>query len=51
LKEPAIVNLGWTTTFTPELLRKNLDADDGRRSGLLEHRIETTFHVISIHIG
>jgi len=24
-KSPALVNLGWTTTFTPELLRKDLD--------------------------
>ena len=24
-KSPALVNLDWTTTFTPELLRKDLD--------------------------
>jgi 3-hydroxyisobutyrate dehydrogenase len=24
-KTPALVNLDWTTTFTPELLRKDLD--------------------------
>ena len=24
-KSPAMVNLDWTTTFTPELLRKDLD--------------------------
>jgi len=24
-KAPALVNLDWTTTFTPELLRKDLD--------------------------
>ena len=35
-KSPALVNLDWTTTFTPELLRKDLDlglelgARDGR---------------------
>ena len=44
-KSPALVNLDWTTTFTPELLRKDLDlglalgrehgradAGDGRRA-------------------
>jgi 3-hydroxyisobutyrate dehydrogenase len=31
-KSPALVNLDWTTTFTPELLRKDLDLglDAGR---------------------
>ena len=34
-KSPALVNLDWTTTFTPELLRKDLDLglELGRRDG------------------
>ena len=30
-KSPALVNLDWTTTFTPELLRKDLDLGLGAR--------------------
>jgi 3-hydroxyisobutyrate dehydrogenase len=30
-KSPALVNLDWTTTFTPELLRKDLDLGPGAR--------------------
>ena len=30
-KSPALVNLDWTTTFTPELLRKDLDLGLGTR--------------------
>jgi 3-hydroxyisobutyrate dehydrogenase len=29
-KSHALVNLDWTTTFTPELLRKDLDLGLGR---------------------
>jgi 3-hydroxyisobutyrate dehydrogenase len=35
-KSPALVNLDWTTTFTPELLRKDLDLglELGRQQGI-----------------
>jgi 3-hydroxyisobutyrate dehydrogenase len=52
-KTPALVNLDWTTTFTPELLRKDLDLglELGREWGVPMPVTAATREVLQQHIG
>jgi 3-hydroxyisobutyrate dehydrogenase len=52
-KSPALVNLDWTTTFTPELLRKDLDLglELGREMDVAMPVTATTREVLQGHIG
>jgi 3-hydroxyisobutyrate dehydrogenase len=52
-KSPALVNLDWTTTFTPELLRKDLDLglELGREYDVPMPVTAATREVIQQHIG
>lgn len=52
-KTPALVNLDWKTTFTPELLRKDLDLglDLGREWGVPMPVTSITRDVLQGHIG
>jgi 3-hydroxyisobutyrate dehydrogenase len=52
-KSPALVNLDWTTTFTPELLRKDLDLglELGREHDVAMPVTATTREVLQGHIG
>jgi 3-hydroxyisobutyrate dehydrogenase len=52
-KTPALVNLDWTTTFTPELLRKDLDLglDLGREWDVPMPVTAATREVLQGHIG
>ncbi len=52
-KTPALVNLDWTTTFTPELLRKDLDLglELGREWDVPMPVTAATREVIQQHIG
>ena len=52
-KSPALVNLDWTTTFTPELLRKDLDLglELGREHDVPMPVTAATREVLQAHIG
>src|SRR6476660_3563586 len=52
-KSPALVNLDWTTTFTPELLRKDLDLglELGREWDVPMPVTAATREVLQTHIG
>ena len=52
-KSPALVNLDWTTTFTPELLRKDLDLGLalGREWGVPMPVTAATREVLQTHFG
>src|SRR6478609_9563794 len=52
-KSPALVNLDWTTTFTPELLRKDLDLglELGREYDVPMPVTAATREVIQSHFG
>jgi 3-hydroxyisobutyrate dehydrogenase len=52
-KTNALVNLDWTTTFTPELLRKDLDLglDAGRKLGVPMPVTAATREALQAHIG
>jgi 3-hydroxyisobutyrate dehydrogenase len=52
-KSPALVNLDWTTTFTPYLLRKDLDLglDMGRKLEVPMPVASTTRDVLQAHMG
>jgi 3-hydroxyisobutyrate dehydrogenase len=52
-KTPALVNLDWTTTFTPELLRKDLDLglELGREHDVPMPVTAATREVLQAHIG
>jgi 3-hydroxyisobutyrate dehydrogenase len=52
-KTPALVNLDWTTTFTPELLRKDLDLGRarGRAWGVPMPVTAATREVLQGHFG
>jgi 3-hydroxyisobutyrate dehydrogenase len=52
-KSPALVNLDWTTTFTPELLRKDLDLGLalGRRHDVPMPVTAATREVLQGHFG
>jgi 3-hydroxyisobutyrate dehydrogenase len=52
-KSPALVNLDWTTTFTPELLRKDLDLglELGREYDVPMPVTAATREVLQQHIG
>ena len=52
-KSPALVNLDWTTTFTPELLRKDLDLGLalGREMGVPMPVTAATREVLQSHFG
>jgi 3-hydroxyisobutyrate dehydrogenase len=52
-KSPALVNLDWTTTFTPELLRKDLDLglDLGREMDVPMPVTAATREVLQGHFG
>src|SRR5207247_11034317 len=52
-KSPALVNLDWTTTFTPELLRKDLDLrlDSGREGAVPMPVTAATREVLQSHFG
>lgn len=52
-KSPALVNLDWTTTFTPELLRKDLDLglELGREFDVPMPVTAATREVLQQHIG
>jgi 3-hydroxyisobutyrate dehydrogenase len=52
-KTPALVNLDWTTTFTPELLRKDLDLglELGREWDVPMPVTAATREVLQTHFG
>jgi 3-hydroxyisobutyrate dehydrogenase len=52
-KSPALVNLDWTTTFTPELLRKDLDLglELGRKMEVPMPVTAAAREVLQGHIG
>ena len=52
-KSPALVNLDWTTTFTPELLRKDLDLglELGREMDVPMPITAATREILQMHIG
>jgi 3-hydroxyisobutyrate dehydrogenase len=52
-KSPALVNLDWTTTFTPELLRKDLDLglELGREHDVPMPVTAATRELLQAHIG
>src|SRR5262249_53035397 len=52
-KSPALVNLDWTTTFTPELLRKDLDLglELGRENDVIMPVTAATREVLQSHFG
>jgi 3-hydroxyisobutyrate dehydrogenase len=52
-KSPALVNLDWTTTFTPELLRKDLDLglEMGREMDVPMPVTAATREVLQTHFG
>jgi len=52
-KSPALVNLDWTTTFTPELLRKDLDLglELGREHDVPMPVAAATREVLQAHFG
>ncbi len=52
-KSPALVNLDWTTTFTPELLRKDLDLglELGRQMNVPMPVTATAREVLQAHFG
>ncbi len=52
-KAPALVNLDWTTTFTPELLRKDLDLglELGRENDVPMPVTAATREVLQSHFG
>src|SRR5919108_4486958 len=52
-KTPALVNLDWTTTFTPELLRKDLDLglELGREHDVPMPITAATRELLQAHIG
>lgn len=52
-KSPALVNLDWTTTFTPELLRKDLDLglELGREMDVPMPVTAATREVLQSHFG
>ena len=52
-KSPALVNLDWTTTFTPELLRKDLDLglELGREMDVPMPVTAATREVLQSHVG
>jgi 3-hydroxyisobutyrate dehydrogenase len=52
-KSPALVNLDWTTTFTPTLLRKDLDLglQSGRELGVPMPVTAAAREVLQMHIG
>jgi 3-hydroxyisobutyrate dehydrogenase len=52
-KTPALVNLDWTTTFTPELLRKDLDLglELGREWDVPMPVTAATREVLQSHFG
>jgi 3-hydroxyisobutyrate dehydrogenase len=52
-KTPALVNLDWTTTFTPELLRKDLDLglELGREIGVPMPVTAAAREVLQMHFG
>jgi 3-hydroxyisobutyrate dehydrogenase len=52
-KAPALVNLDWTTTFTPELLRKDLDLglELGRKLGVPMPVTAATREQVQSHFG
>jgi len=52
-KSPALVNLDWTTTFTPELLRKDLDLglELGRTHDVSMPVTATTREAVQAHFG
>ena len=52
-KSPALVNLDWTTTFTPELLRKDLDLglELGREHEVPMPVTAATRELLQAHIG
>jgi len=52
-KSPALVNLDWTTTFTPELLRKDLDLglELGREMDVPMPVTAATREVLQMHFG
>jgi 3-hydroxyisobutyrate dehydrogenase len=52
-KTNALVNLDWTTTFTPELLRKDLDLGlaAGRNLGVPMPVAATTREALQVHFG
>ncbi|MGB7830857.1 MAG: NAD(P)-dependent oxidoreductase [Xanthobacteraceae bacterium] len=52
-KSPALVNLDWTTTFTPELLRKDLDLglELGREHDVPMPVTAATREVLQAHFG
>ena len=52
-KSPALVNLDWTTTFTPELLRKDLDLglELGREWDVPMPVTAATREVLQTHFG
>jgi len=52
-KSPALVNLDWTTTFTPELLRKDLDLglELGREMNVPMPVTAATREVLQTHFG
>jgi 3-hydroxyisobutyrate dehydrogenase len=52
-KSPALVNLDWTTTFTPELLRKDLDLglELGRENDVPMPVTAATREVLQTHFG
>src|SRR4051812_16630782 len=52
-KTPALVNLDWTATFTPELLRKDLDLglELGREQDVPMPVTAATREMIQMHIG
>ena len=52
-KSPALVNLDWTTTFTPELLRKDLDLglELGRENDVPMPVTAATREMLETHFG
>ena len=52
-KSPALVNLDWATTFTPELLRKDLDLglELGRENGVPMPVTAATREMLQSHFG
>jgi 3-hydroxyisobutyrate dehydrogenase len=52
-KSPALVNLDWTTTFTPELLRKDLDLglELGREMNVPMPVTAATREILQTHFG
>jgi 3-hydroxyisobutyrate dehydrogenase len=52
-KSNALVNLDWTTTFTPELLRKDLDLglEAARRLDVAMHVTAATREALQAHFG